>query len=97
MMVLEGIPRELAIDITAQVATPTIGIGAGAGTDGQVQVIADLLGLTPGGFTPKHAKHYAELGETAIAAIRQYVAEVQQGIFPDEQHSTGKAQPARKK
>ena len=97
MMVLEGIPRELAADITARVATPTIGIGAGAGTDGQVQVIADLLGLTPGGFTPKHGKRYAELGETAIAAIRQYVAEVQQGTFPDDQHSTGKAQSSRKK
>ena len=87
-MVLEGIPRELAIDITSLVSTPTIGIGAGAGTDGQVQVIADLLGLTPGGFTPRHAKRYAEVGEIAISAIRQYVSEVQQGVFPDEAHST---------
>ena len=88
MMVLEGVPRELAADITSQVTTPTIGIGAGAGTDGQVQVIADLLGLNAGGFTPKHAKRYAELGETAIAAIRQYVAEVTHGDFPDNAHSS---------
>ena len=82
MMVLEGIPHELAASITAQVATPTIGIGAGPATDGQVQVLADLLGLNAGGFTPKHAKRYAELGETAIAAIRQYVSEVKNGDFP---------------
>ena len=82
MMVLEGIPHELAASITAQVATPTIGIGAGPATDGQVQVLADLLGLNAGGFTPKHAKRFAELGETAIAAIRQYVSEVKNGDFP---------------
>ena len=94
-MVLEGIPRELAVDITSQVSTPTIGIGAGAGTDGQVQVIADLLGLTPGGFTPRHAKRYAEVGEIAIGAIRQYVSEVQQGVFPDEAHSTSASPKAK--
>ncbi|MBR6471912.1 MAG: 3-methyl-2-oxobutanoate hydroxymethyltransferase [Victivallales bacterium] len=88
-MVLEGIPRELAATITCQVSAPTIGIAAGAGTDGQVQVIADLLGLNADGFTPRHAKRYAEVGETAIAAIRQYVSEVQSGIFPDEAHSAG--------
>ena len=82
-IVLEGIPHDLAGEITAEIATPTIGIGAGPKTDGQVQVIADLLGLVPGGFTPKHAKRYAELGETAVAAIRQYVAEVQAGNFPN--------------
>ena len=82
-IVLEGIPHDLAGEITAEIATPTIGIGAGPKTDGQVQVIADLLGLAPGGFTPKHAKRYAELGETAVAAIRQYVAEVQAGNFPN--------------
>ena len=82
-IVLEGIPHDLAGEITAEIATPTIGIGAGPKTDGQVQVIADLLGLAPGGFTPKHAKRYAELGEAAVAAIRQYVAEVQAGNFPN--------------
>ena len=81
-MVLEGIPGQLAAEITSAVSTATIGIGAGNATDGQVQVLADLLGLAPGGFTPKHAKRYAELGEAAVEAIRQYVSEVQGGVFP---------------
>ena len=87
--VIEGVPREVAARLTAAVRVPTIGIGAGAGCDGQVQVIADLLGLAPeGGFLPRHAKNYARFNEAAIAAIRQYAAEVRQGAFPTDANST---------
>ncbi len=89
---MEGIPRELAAAITASVGVPTIGIGAGGGCDGQVQVIADLLGLAPeGGFLPRHAKNYARLNEIAVAAIRQYADEVRQGVFPSEANSFSSA------
>jgi 3-methyl-2-oxobutanoate hydroxymethyltransferase len=65
---------------------PTIGIGAGAGCDGQVQVFHDLLGL--GEFTPKHAKRYAEVGEAIRSAVAEYAAEVRDGAFPVDSHST---------
>lgn len=88
-LVIECVPRELAAEITAAVSTPTIGIGAGAGCDGQVQVLADLLGLGPaGGFVPRHAKAYARLNDIAIEAISQYVSEVSAGAFPTDANST---------
>lgn len=81
-LVLEGLPAELSRDITASLRIPTIGIAAGPFCDGQVQVIADLLCLG-GGYIPKHARSYADLSATAIAAIRNYVGDVQSGTFPE--------------
>jgi 3-methyl-2-oxobutanoate hydroxymethyltransferase len=85
--VLECIPAELAALATSEVSLSTIGIGAGAGCDGEVQVYHDLLGLG-GDFTPRHAKHYAELGEAVLAAVSAYAADVRGGCFPGEEQST---------
>jgi 3-methyl-2-oxobutanoate hydroxymethyltransferase len=82
-VVLECIPRELAAKITAELAIPTIGIGAGPHCDGQVLVIHDLLGLLDG-HTPKFVRHYAELGEQIRAAAATYIADVTEGRFPGE-------------
>ena len=65
---------------------PTIGIGAGAGCDGQVLVLHDMLGLNEG-FTPKFLKRYAELGEAVREAVRAYAAEVRAGKYPGPEHS----------
>lgn len=80
-IVLECIPADLAGEITAAVSIPTIGIGAGAGCDGQVLVLHDLVGITQG-FTPRHVKRYAELGETIVQAVAQYRDDVREGRFP---------------
>jgi 3-methyl-2-oxobutanoate hydroxymethyltransferase len=80
-MVLECIPAELAARISASVAIPTIGIGAGAGTDGQVLVINDLLGITSG-YVPRFVKAYADLKTTVTSAVSQYCDEVRSGKFP---------------
>lgn len=85
-VVLELIPREIAMRITAEIEVPTIGIGAGPDCDGQVLVGPDMLGLTPD-FHPKFLKRYAELRATALAAGRAYVEDVRIGEFPTEQHS----------
>jgi 3-methyl-2-oxobutanoate hydroxymethyltransferase len=85
-LVLECIPAELGARITAEIAIPTIGIGAGVGCSGQVQVVHDLLGLG-GDFVPKHAKRYAQLGQEMRRAISEYVKEVKAGEFPDPDHS----------
>ena len=85
-LVLEGIPAELAQQITETVTIPTIGIGAGAGCDGQVLVCYDLLGLNPD-FQPKFVKAYARLHEQVTAAVKAYATEVQAGAFPAEEHS----------
>lgn len=85
-IVLEGIPAALAAHITARLSIPTIGIGAGAGCDGQVQVLHDLLGLIED-FTPRHARHYAELGAALREAVARYIADVENGAFPTEAHS----------
>ncbi len=79
-IVLELVPEQLAAAITARLRIPTIGIGAGAGCSGQVQVITDLLGL--GDFAPKHARRYAQLRETILAAVREYAGDVAAGTFP---------------
>ena len=84
-VVLEGIPLDLAAEITATVGIPTIGIGAGVHCDGQVLVLHDLLGL--GDRTPKFAKRYAELSAEVIHAARAYCAEVKGGTFPTDAHS----------
>jgi 3-methyl-2-oxobutanoate hydroxymethyltransferase len=85
-LVLEAIPPDLAERVTASVGIPTIGIGAGAGCDGQVLVCTDLLGMSRG-HSPKFAKKYAELGDAIVAATRRYVDEVQSGAFPSAEHT----------
>jgi 3-methyl-2-oxobutanoate hydroxymethyltransferase len=85
-IVLEGIPRELAAEITKSVRIPTIGIGAGPDCDGQILVLHDLLGLT---FRepPKFARRYANVGEVISQAVREYCADVQGGSFPSDAES----------
>ncbi len=85
-IVLELVPAPLAEEVSKRLAIPTIGIGAGAGCDGQVQVWHDILGLFDG-KAPRHAKRYAEIGTAIEAAIAQYVHEVQSQAFPGAQHS----------
>ncbi len=81
-MVLELVPEQLAAAITERLRIPTIGIGAGAGCSGQVQVITDLIGL--GDFVPKHARPYANVRKTILESARAYAAEVAAGTFPGE-------------
>lgn len=85
-IVLETIPAELAARITAEIAIPTIGIGAGPACDGQVQVWHDLLGLFPGKVY-RHVKRYAELDGVVEDALRAYADEVRQSQFPTKEHS----------
>jgi 3-methyl-2-oxobutanoate hydroxymethyltransferase len=80
-IVLEYIPASVAARITAQLQIPTIGIGAGAGCDGQVLVYHDLLGMTPG-RVPRHVKPFADLGRTIVEAVTRYRDEVRKGTFP---------------
>jgi 3-methyl-2-oxobutanoate hydroxymethyltransferase len=84
-MVLECVPAELATLVTQRVSVPTIGIGAGAGCDGQVQVVHDMLGLFSD-FIPRHSKRYATIADTIQQAVKGYVGEVQRGEFPTEKH-----------
>jgi 3-methyl-2-oxobutanoate hydroxymethyltransferase len=84
-IVLEGIPAEIAREITAKVGVPTIGIGAGVHCDGQVLVMHDMLGL--GEWTPSFVKRYAALGSVASQAARAFADEVREGKFPDLEHS----------
>lgn len=85
-LVLEMVPAELAAEVTAQLEIPTIGIGAGRGTSGQVLVLQDLLGLNSD-FTPKFLKRYAELEGKVIDALKTYKDEVESGAFPGDEHS----------
>ena len=85
-LVLEGIPMELAAEITAELEIPTIGIGAGPHCDGQILVTQDMLGMNLD-FAPKFVKKYAELGTAVRSAVQDYVDEVQSSAFPDEAHS----------
>jgi 3-methyl-2-oxobutanoate hydroxymethyltransferase len=85
-IVLEGIPLELARQITARLSIPTIGIGAGVHCDGQVLVCYDLLGMNPE-FRPKFVKPYADLYGQIRGAAEAYFAEVRAEQFPDEAHS----------
>ena len=85
-IVIECVPAPLARMITERVSVPTIGIGAGADCDGQVQVFHDMMGLYED-FTPKHARRYAHLGQAIVEATQNYVADVQDGSFPDESES----------
>lgn len=85
-LVLEGIPRDLAAEITAAVPIPTIGIGAGPDCDAQVLVLYDLLGMTRG-RVPKFARSYGDIGDRIVAAAREFSADVAAGSFPDDAHS----------
>ena len=79
-IVLELVPEQLAAAITERLHIPTIGIGAGAGCSGQVQVVTDLLGLDA--WRPRHAKAYADLRGTILEAARAYATDVEAGTFP---------------
>jgi len=85
-VVLELVPAQLAAVISERIDIPAIGIGAGPGCDGQVQVFHDILGLFTE-FLPKHAKRYAEVGEAIVAAVREYAGDVREGHFPTEKES----------
>ena len=86
-VVLETIPAGLAKTVTEAISIPTIGIGAGPDCDGQVQVFHDLLGIYDDCRQMKHAKRYANLGETIRNAVREYNGEVTSGAFPTLDHS----------
>jgi len=88
MLEFEAVPAPIARVISQQLEIPTIGIGAGAGTDGQILLSYDLLGVFTD-FKPKFTKRYANLTEVAVAGLKQYVAEVKTGAFPDDDHSYG--------
>ena len=85
-VVLEGMPVQLAREITQRVSIPTIGIGAGMHCDGQILVVHDMLGLFDD-FTPKFVKRYANLKETIGGAVRSYMEEVRTEAFPAEEHT----------
>ncbi len=85
-VVLETVPTPLATLISQKISIPTIGIGAGVGCDGQVQVINDILGSYTD-FVPKHAKQYAHLADIMSSAITEYYNEVKAGTFPTDKQS----------
>ena len=86
MVVLECVPAKLAEIITAKVAVPTIGIGAGAGCDGQVLVYQDMLGMYDN-FTPKFVRKFAEVGTLIKQGVQEYCAAVQDSSFPAAEHT----------
>ena len=85
-IVLECVPAKLAELISKSVNIPTIGIGAGAGCDGQILVYQDMLGLFSD-FTPKFVKKYAEIGDVMKAAFEKYIEETKDGSFPADEHT----------
>ncbi|MBW2713592.1 MAG: 3-methyl-2-oxobutanoate hydroxymethyltransferase [Deltaproteobacteria bacterium] len=85
-VVLEGMPAELAHEISCSLHIPTIGIGAGSECDGQVLVMHDMLGLS-GDWVPQFVKKFADLGPQVADAAQAFIDEVQQGTFPGEEHS----------
>ena len=88
MLEFEAVPAKIATLISQQLEIPTIGIGAGVGTDGQILLCYDLLGVFTD-FKPKFTKRYAKLTEVAVGGISEYVCEVKEGEFPDDDHSYG--------
>jgi 3-methyl-2-oxobutanoate hydroxymethyltransferase len=86
-VVLELVPAELARAITERLAIPTIGIGAGPYTSGEIQVVTDIVGLTQG-FTPRHARRFGEVGQVLAAAVAAYRDAVVERTFPGEAEST---------
>ncbi|MBN1804035.1 MAG: 3-methyl-2-oxobutanoate hydroxymethyltransferase [Sedimentisphaerales bacterium] len=85
-LLLEGIAEEVAEIITKRSEVPVIGIGAGKGCDGQILIAPDILGLTQG-KGPKFAKSYADLAKETVTAFEAYTKEVQDGKYPDDDHS----------
>jgi 3-methyl-2-oxobutanoate hydroxymethyltransferase len=85
-IVLEAVPDAVARAVTAALTVPTIGIGAGAGTDGQVLVWHDMLGFYEG-QAPRFVKRYADLGEVIVDALSRYADDVRSGAFPEERHT----------
>lgn len=94
-IVLEAIPSALAREITRKVSVPTIGIGAGPHTDGQILVLHDMLGLT-GESVPKFVKRYASLRQDCLRAVQAYCKEVRDGSFPQPEHEYVRAEPSPK-
>lgn len=86
MLEFEAVPAPMAALISRQLEIPTIGIGAGAGTDGQILLCHDLLGVFTD-FKPRFTKRYANITEAAVGGLRDYVREVKSGAFPDAAHS----------
>jgi 3-methyl-2-oxobutanoate hydroxymethyltransferase len=86
MLEFEAVPAKIAKLISQQLTIPTIGIGAGVGTDGQILLCHDLLGVFTD-FKPKFTKRFAQLAQVAVAGISQYIKEVKEGTFPDDEHS----------
>ncbi|HET7635189.1 MAG TPA: 3-methyl-2-oxobutanoate hydroxymethyltransferase [Burkholderiales bacterium] len=86
MLEFEAVPASIAKVISAQLEIPTIGIGAGAGTDGQILLSYDLLGVFTD-FKPKFTKRYANLTEVAVNGLAKFAEEVRSGVFPDDAHS----------
>jgi 3-methyl-2-oxobutanoate hydroxymethyltransferase len=80
-IVLELVPEQLAAALTQRLSIPTIGIGAGPGCSGQIQVVNDVLGIMPG-WVPRHARKYADLGAVVLDAVGRYRADVEAGTFP---------------
>lgn len=85
-IVLEKVPAALAAEVSKAVSVPTIGIGAGNGTDGQILVVADMLGMTKG-FNPRFLRRYADLNSVMTDAIGQYITDVKDSTFPNEKES----------
>ena len=85
-LVLEGIPGELAEEITTELKIPTIGIGAGAKCDGQILVLHDLLGLNQD-FVPKFVKQYAQMADSLKNAVSEYIQDVRTESFPGQEHT----------
>jgi 3-methyl-2-oxobutanoate hydroxymethyltransferase len=86
MVEFEAVPAKIATAISRELEIPTIGIGAGPGTDGQILLAYDLLGMFTD-FSTKFTKRYAHLGESATMALKEYVSEVKSGSFPTDEHS----------
>ncbi len=86
MVVLEGVPAKLATKITEMLDIPTIGIGAGAGCDGQVLVYQDMLGMFTD-YVPKFVRQFASVGDIMKGAFKDYIQSVQDGSFPAEEHT----------
>jgi len=86
-LVLEAVPAPVATTISRRLAIPTIGIGSGPGTDGQVLVLHDMLGIPGDGPEPRFVKRYAEIGEVMGAAVAAYATEVRSHVYPAEEHT----------
>lgn len=96
MILMEGVPAELAARVTQELEVPTIGIGAGPGCDGQVLVFHDLLGLLPG-KSAKFVRKYMTGYEDSVSAIARWAEDVRGGLFPDARESYTLPEPARKR